>query len=203
MSTRRLSIRPWRSAAACQRPQQATEEETLSIAGWKWKKPPPTSLQSVCCHQEKWRSVHSHTDKKDVTARWVVLHVKAFVGMGFFFAICQILAAAFNHKRQLRHCCGADPLHFWSQHLLRTCATVEHLPSCFHFLFFCVQKLFFEAGNDVMFLCRCAATNHRNFPLIILSVPLCFPSRPSFAVVITLDCPLWWMWLWLGRCEKP
>lgn len=43
----------------------------------------PTSLQSVCCHQEKWRRVHSHTDKKDVTARWDALRVNAFLLASF------------------------------------------------------------------------------------------------------------------------
>lgn len=201
MSTRRLSIRPWRSAAACQRPQQATEEETLSIAGWKWKKPPPTSLQSVCCHQEKWRSVHSHTDKKDVTARWVVLHVKAFVGM-FFFCYLPNLGSSFQPQTTAASLLRCRSTSFLESTFTKNLCNSRTSSILFSFSLF-LQKLFFEAGNDVMFLCRCAATNHRNFPLIILSVPLRFPSRPSFAVVITLDCPLWWMWLWLGRCEKP
>lgn len=138
MSTRRLSARPWRSAAADQqrvkdlnKPQR--RKLYLSQAESEKKKTPTTSLQSVCCHQEKWRSVHSHTDKKDVTARWVPLHLKAFV--------CQMLAAAFDHGRQLRHCCAADPLQLWSQCLARTCATAEHLPSCFHFLLFLCAEI--------------------------------------------------------------
>lgn len=55
----------------------------------------PTSLQSVCCHQEKWRSVHSHADKKDVTARWDVLHAKGF---SCFSPFAVLLAARFAQR---------------------------------------------------------------------------------------------------------
>lgn len=155
------------------------------------KRKQPTSLQSVCCHQEKWRRVRSHTDKKDVTARWDVE-----------MRLCSpVLQLRSSSQPQLRHCCLISGVNIWGE-LVQQQKNIFHLVFIFS-PFFCVQKLLFEAGNDVMFLCRCAATDHRNFPLIILSVTVCFPSRLSFAVVIALDCPLWWMWLWLGRCEKP
>lgn len=85
------------------------------------KRKEPTSLQSVCCHQEKWRRVRSHTDKKDVTARWDV-------ETRFFSPVC---AAPFQQAAAT----ASLLLGSWGQYLGGTCATAEeHLPSCFHFL---------------------------------------------------------------------
>lgn len=83
---------------------------------------------------------------------------------------------------------------------------------CFLFVFFLCKYMYVvnEAGNDVMFLQRhtvCEqATNHRKFPTIIWMCSVSFfltHASNSFAVAITLDCPVWWwMWLWMAKCEK-
>lgn len=49
------------------------------------------------------------------------------------------------------------------------------------------------------------ATNHRKFPAIMWLVFCGFRSyhvSNSSTVAVITNCPMWWMWVWPGRCEK-
>lgn len=49
------------------------------------------------------------------------------------------------------------------------------------------------------------AINHRKFPAIMWLVFCGFRSyhvSNSSTVAVITNCPMWWMWVWPGRCEK-